>query len=135
MGADFAHGTGDGVGAALSVREGPVGISKRSRAPLKAGMILSNEPGYYVQGEYGIRIENLVLVEPAEKRPGEDKAMLSLETITLVPIDTRLVEPSLLTPEERAWLDNYHARVHGALVGSLSAREREWLEARCQAIA
>ncbi len=135
MGADFAHGTGHGVGAALSVHEGPVGISKRSRAPLKAGMILSNEPGYYVRGEYGIRIENLVLVEPAEKRPGEDKAMLSLETITLVPIDTRLVEPSLLTPEERAWLDSYHARVHGALVGSLSAREREWLEARCQAIA
>ena len=133
-GLDYAHGTGHGVGAALAVHEGPAGISKRSRVPLAPGMVISNEPGVY-PGDFGIRIENLVLVRPATVPPGGTKAMLSFETITLVPIDTRLVVPHLLTAAEIGWLDSYHARVHGALVGDLGAAERAWLDARCRPLA
>ncbi len=130
-GLDYAHGTGHGVGAALAVHEGPAGISKRSRVPLKPGMVLSNEPGVY-PGAFGIRIENLVLVRDPAVPPGGTKAMLSFDTLTLVPIDTRLIAPHLLTAAEIGWLDSYHARVHGALVGDLDAAGRAWLEARCR---
>ncbi len=131
-GHDYAHGTGHGVGAALAVHEGPAGISRRSRVPLEAGMILSNEPGDYHEGEYGIRIENLVLVREAAVPLGGLKPMLSFETLTLAPIDTRLVLPHLLGPEDIGWLDTYHARVHGALAGDLDKPERDWLETRCR---
>lgn len=133
IGTDFDHGTGHGVGAYLSVHEGPQRISKLGSVPLEAGMILSNEPGYYETGAYGIRIENLVVVEP-RALPGADRAMLGFETLTLAPIDLRLVEPELLNPPEIAWLNSYHARVRRELSPHLDARERRWLTAATKAI-
>lgn len=125
-GLDFDHGTGHGVGAGLSVHEGPARISKLGHVPLKAGMILSNEPGYYRTGAYGIRIENLVVVEP--RQPGGDRPSLGFETLTLVPYDRRLIETALLTPEEIAFIDDYHRVVLDA-VSPLVARDvRAWLE-------
>jgi Xaa-Pro aminopeptidase len=134
-GLDFAHGTGHGVGAALAVHEGPVGISRRGREALAPGMILSNEPGLYRPGAWGIRTENLVLVREAQVPPGGETAMLSFETLTLAPIDTRLLAPRLMTAEEAGWLDSYHARVRGALSGHLDRAERAWLEERTRPIA
>src|SRR5205814_6906737 len=110
-GLDFDHGTGHGVGSYLSVHEGPARISKLGSAALKRGMILSNEPGYYRTGAYGIRIENLVLVVEAPPVAGAEKPLNAFETLTLAPIDTRLVEPAMMTADEIAWLDAYHARV------------------------
>lgn len=117
LGLDYDHGTGHGVGSYLSVHEGPASISKRGMVALEAGMILSNEPGYYKTGAYGIRIENLVLVEPGKVPPGGERAMLAFETLTLVPYDRRLIVVEDLEPWERAWIDAYHARV-AAEVGS-----------------
>ncbi len=117
-GLDFDHGTGHGVGAGLSVHEGPARISKLGHVPLKPGMILSNEPGYYRAGAYGIRIENLVVVEP--RSPGGDRPSLGFGTLTLVPYDRRLIETALLTPEEIAFIDDYHRTVADA-VGPLVA--------------
>jgi Xaa-Pro aminopeptidase len=127
-GLDYDHGTGHGVGSYLSVHEGPQSLSKRGRAELEPGMILSNEPGYYREGEYGIRIENLILVREPEAIPAGERAMMSFETLTLAPIDLRLVEPALLTRAEREWLDDYHARVRASLAPHLSGAERDWLE-------
>ena len=93
------------------MHEGPARISKLGSAPLKRGMILSNEPGYYRTGAYGIRIENLILVTEAQPVAGAEKPLNAFETLTLAPIDARLIEPALLTAEEIAWLDAYHARV------------------------
>jgi Xaa-Pro aminopeptidase len=126
---DFDHGTGHGVGSYLSVHEGPARISKLGTAALKPGMILSNEPGYYKAGAYGIRIENLVLVVAAAPVPGAEKPLNAFETLTLAPIDRRLIVPDLLTPEEAAWLDRYHARVLEALSPLLDADSRAWLTA------
>ena len=126
-GLDFDHGTGHGVGSYLSVHEGPARISKLGSAPLKRGMILSNEPGYYRTGSYGIRIENLVLVVEAPPVAGAEKPLNAFETLTLAPIDTRLVEPAMMTADETAWLDAYHARVREALVPAVDAPTREWL--------
>ncbi len=125
-GLDFDHGTGHGVGAYLSVHEGPQRISKVGTTPLEPGMILSNEPGYYRAGEYGIRLENLVIVEKREIAGG-DREMLGFETITLAPFDLNCVEPSLLTPEETQWLDAYHARVRKTLSPLVDAKTRAWL--------
>lgn len=133
-GHDYAHGTGHGIGAYLSVHEGPQGISKRGREPLATGMLVSNEPGDYRAGQWGIRIETVLLVREPRIPPGGIKPMHWFETVTLVPIDTRLVVPTLLSPEEIGWLDGYHARVHGALVGDLDAAERQWLAERCRPI-
>lgn len=127
-GLDFDHGTGHGVGSYLSVHEGPQGLSKRSHVPFEPGMIVSNEPGYYKAGQYGIRIENLVLVTELETVPGGDRKMMSFETLTLVPIDLSLVEPKLLTVDEIAWLNAYHARVREVIAPHLVA-DRKWLEA------
>jgi Xaa-Pro aminopeptidase len=127
-GLDFDHGTGHGVGSYLGVHEGPCGISKRSTVPLKPGMLLSNEPGYYREGAFGIRIENLVFVEPPSVPEGGDRAMLGFETITLAPIDLRLIDPALLGAEHIAWLNAYHARVYEALFPLLDDTTREWLE-------
>ena len=129
QGLDFDHGTGHGVGSYLSVHEGPARISKLGTAALKPGMILSNEPGYYKAGAYGIRIENLVLVIAAAPVPGAEKPLNAFETLTLAPIDRRLIVPELLTPEETAWLDRYHARVVEALSPLLDADSRAWLTA------
>jgi len=131
-GFDFDHGTGHGVGSYLSVHEGPQSISKRGVAQIEPGMIISNEPGYYKQGAYGIRIENLVLVLPAKKTTDGDRAMLSFETLTLAPIDRRLVEPALLTMEEWAWLDNYHARVRDEIGPKLAPSDQRWLTTACR---
>jgi Xaa-Pro aminopeptidase len=136
-GLDFDHGTGHGVGAYLSVHEGPQRIAKTGHTPLEPGMIISNEPGYYVAGDFGIRIENLVVVRELEPVPGGDRPMHSFETITLAPIDRRLIDPLLMGAEELAWLDAYHMRVLALLGGwpTLSAEDRAWLEAACRPIA
>jgi Xaa-Pro aminopeptidase len=126
-GLDFDHGTGHGVGSYLSVHEGPARISKLGSAVLKRGMILSNEPGYYRTGAYGIRIENLILVVEAPPVEGAEKPLNAFETLTLAPIDRRLVEPVMMTADEIAWLDTYHGRVREALAPIVDAPTREWL--------
>jgi len=125
-GLDYAHGTGHGVGAFLSVHEGPQNISKRPSVPLEPGMILSNEPGYYKTGAYGIRIENLVAVTKADIKGGEGESYC-FETLTLAPIDLRLVDTSLLTRGELQWLDAYHARVRNALSPLIDPATKKWL--------
>jgi Xaa-Pro aminopeptidase len=127
-GLDFDHGTGHGVGSYLSVHEGPARISKLGTAALKRGMILSNEPGYYKPGAYGIRIENLVLVVEAPAPAGAEKPLNAFETLTLAPIDRRPIEPRLLTGEEVAWVDAYHAGVRDTLGPLVDAETRAWLE-------
>ena len=126
-GLDFDHGTGHGVGSYLSVHEGPARIAKLGAFPLKRGMILSNEPGYYRAGAYGIRIESLVLVTEAAPVPGAEKPLNAFETLTLAPIDARLIDPNLLTADERAWFDAYQARVREALAPHLDTTARAWL--------
>jgi Xaa-Pro aminopeptidase len=126
-GLDYDHGTGHGVGSFLSVHEGPARISKLGTVPLEPGMILSNEPGYYKAGEYGIRIENLILVLPPVKVAGGERDILSFETLTLAPIDRALIEPKLLTGEEIVWLDAYHASLPAKLSRLLDEDERRWL--------
>ncbi len=128
-GVDFDHGTGHGVGSYLSVHEGPARISKLGTAPLRRGMIISNEPGYYKTGAFGIRIENLVLVVEAAPVEGAEKPLDAFETLTLAPIDRRLIDVVLLSAEERHWLDAYHARVAETLVPLVAAETREWLKA------
>jgi Xaa-Pro aminopeptidase len=127
-GLDFDHGTGHGVGSYLSVHEGPARISKFGTAALKRGMIISNEPGYYKAGAYGIRIENLVLVTEVAPLVGAEKSLNAFETLTLAPIDRRLIEPALLTPAEIAWLDTYHGKVRAALSPLLDAPTKAWLD-------
>ena len=131
-GLDYDHGTGHGVGSYLSVHEGPQSISKSGMVPLEAGMICSNEPGYYKEGAYGIRIENLVLVTPPETVDGGEREVMGFETLTLAPIDRRLVVKAMLTVGERAWLDAYHARVAATIGPQLDTDARGWLEAACR---
>ena len=126
-GLDFDHGTGHGVGSYLGVHEGPCGISKRSTGALQPGMILSNEPGYYREGAFGIRIENLVIVDEPSVPEGGDREMLGFETITLAPIDLRLIDPLLLGSEHIEWLNAYHARVYEALYPLVDDTTKEWL--------
>jgi Xaa-Pro aminopeptidase len=134
-GLDYDHGTGHGVGSYLSVHEGPQNISKKPiLQPLKPGMICSNEPGYYKANEYGIRIENLIVVSDYEEVKGGDRKMMSFETITLAPIDVELVEPNLLTAEERDWLNAYHARVRDTLSPLVDDETRAWLEHATRAV-
>jgi len=138
-GLDFAHGTGHGVGAYLSVHEGPQRIAKPNypgggpSEPLRPGMFLSNEPGYYKAGEYGIRIENLILVVERDI-PGGDAPMMAFETLTFAPIERALIEPALLDVTERAWLNAYHAQVLDVLGPGLDADHRAWLLAKCAPI-
>ncbi|HEY5378729.1 MAG TPA: aminopeptidase P family protein [Pseudolabrys sp.] len=127
-GLDFDHGTGHGVGSYLSVHEGPARISKLGTVALKRGMILSNEPGYYKTGAYGIRMENLVLVIEAPKPNGAEKPLNAFETLTLAPIDRRLIDSRLLTAKERNWIDSYHAHVQEVLGPLLDADARAWLD-------
>jgi Xaa-Pro aminopeptidase len=130
-GLDFEHGTGHGVGSYLSVHEGPARISKLGTTPLKRGMVLSNEPGYYKPDGFGIRIENLELVV-ARDIAGAEKPMNGFETLTLAPIDRRLVDPTLMSPDEIKWLDAYHIRVRDTLRNALDDATRQWLEAATQ---
>jgi Xaa-Pro aminopeptidase len=134
-GLDFDHGTGHGVGSYLSVHEGPARLSKLGTAVLKRGMILSNEPGYYKTDAYGIRIENLVLVREHVPVAGAEKALNEFETLTLAPIDRRLIEPAMLETAERAWLDAYHARVAATLAGEFDAETDAWLAAATRPLA
>jgi len=127
-GLDYDHGTGHGVGSYLSVHEGPASISRRGFATLEPSMILSNEPGYYKEGAYGIRIENLVLVTQAHMPPGGDREIMGFETLTLAPIDCRLVATDLLTDDERRWIDAYHARVRSVIGPELGKADRTWLD-------
>jgi Xaa-Pro aminopeptidase len=138
-GLDYAHGTGHGVGSFLSVHEGPQRISPAGSAqaggdePLRAGMILSNEPGYYKTGEYGIRIENLVLVvdHPVE---GAEKETLGFETLTFAPIERRLIKKDMLSPSELEWLNAYHAEVLEKIGARLEGDDLAWLERACAPI-
>ena len=131
-GLDYDHGTGHGVGSFLSVHEGPASLSPRGTAAgIMAGMILSNEPGYYQPGAWGIRLENLVLAVPAAV--GSDKPFLAFETLSLAPFDRTLIEPALLEPAERGWLDAYHARVLAEVAG-LDPPAQAWLAAACAPI-
>ena len=127
-GCDFAHGTGHGVGSYLAVHEGPQRIARTGTEKLLAGMMLSNEPGYYKEGSYGIRIENLILVTPAEQIEGGDIAMHGFETLTLAPIDKRLIRTDLLTRDELHWLDQYHARVLAEIGPMVDGETLAWLE-------
>jgi len=140
-GLDFGHGTGHGIGAYLAVHEGPQRIAPpnypggQSLEPLRAGMMLSNEPGYYKAGEYGIRIENLVLTVPRTIAGSDpDRAMLGFETLTMAPIERDLIEPALLTAPERDWLDAYHAEVARALGPLMEGEDAAWLAAKCAPI-
>lgn len=131
IGLDYDHGTGHGVGSYLSVHEGPVSISRLARPlPIEAGMILSNEPGYYLPGHYGIRLENLLMVQSAAL-PDATKPFLCFETLTLAPFDRRLLNPALMTQMERDWLDSYHARVLREVGPAVGQAEREWLATVC----
>ncbi len=134
-GLDFDHGTGHGVGSYLGVHEGPASLSKRGFVALEPGMILSNEPGYYREGDFGIRIENLLLVTPPVVPEGGERPMMTFETLTLAPIDLRLVDPSLLNPDEIDWLDTYHERVYDALYPLVDETTRDWLERTTQRLA
>ena len=128
-GLDFDHGTGHGVGHYLSVHEGPQRISRLSDVPLEPGMILSNEPGYYREGAFGIRIENLIVVREAPPLEGaDDRPWLDFETITFVPIDRRLILTEMLTTEERDWIDAYHAEVAEKIGPRVDGAVAEWLE-------
>ncbi len=140
-GLDFAHGTGHGIGAYLSVHEGPQRIAPpnypggAALEPLRAGMMVSNEPGYYKAGEYGIRIENLLLIEPRSIAGADpERTMLGFETLTFAPIERTLIESALLTTDERAWLDAYHARVREVIGPLLHGVDRAWLTAKCAPI-
>jgi Xaa-Pro aminopeptidase len=132
VGLDYDHGTGHGVGAYLSVHEGPVSLSRAARPiPLKAGMILSDEPGYYLPGAYGIRLENLLLVHKAPEAVDGMKPFLCFETLSLAPFDRALLEPALMTVAERDWLDAYHARVLAEVGPHLPADAQAWLAVAC----
>jgi len=139
VGLDYGHGTGHGVGSYLSVHEGPQRIAQpfypggQSLEPLREGMFLSNEPGYYKAQEFGIRIENLVLVTK-QLISGAEQQMLGFETLTFAPIERTLIKPSLLTEQELAWLNAYHAEVLRILGPQLSGDEYQWLEAKCALI-
>lgn len=137
-GCDYAHGTGHGVGSALGVHEGPQRIAKTTGSqggttePLAGGMICSNEPGYYKAGEFGIRIENLVLIEERHIEGADDGTWFGFENLTWVPIDRTLIEPSLLSHEERVWVDEYHARCREILAPQLDGQAADWLERHTQ---
>jgi len=130
-GLDYDHGTGHGVGSFLGVHEGPASLSRRSTEPIRPGMILSIEPGCYREGAFGIRIENLVAALPPETPEGGDRPMHAWETLTLAPIDRRLIDLALLDPGERAWLDAYHARVAAEIGPLVDPALRPWLETAC----
>jgi Xaa-Pro aminopeptidase len=135
-GLDFDHGTGHGVGSYLSVHEGPQRISKVGNSvALRPGMILSNEPGYYKTGGYGIRIESLVVVAPVAAPPGAEVTLYGFETLTLAPIDRTLVEPALMTADEVAWLDAYHVRVRDAIAPKVDRETGAWLAAATRPLA
>ncbi|HBU96573.1 M24 family metallopeptidase, partial [Thalassospira lucentensis] len=129
VGLDFDHGTGHGVGSYLGVHEGPQRISKAAnKIALKPGMILSNEPGFYKEGEYGIRIENLIAVTEIDGPVGADRKMLGFETLTFSPIERKLIDPELMNADELQWLNDYHAQVYALYADDLDEDHLEWLQ-------
>jgi Xaa-Pro aminopeptidase len=133
-GLNYGHGTGHGIGSFLSVHEGPQSISPLSTVALEPGMIVSNEPGYYREGYYGIRLENLCAVTEPEAIEGGEIPMLGFETLTLAPFDRRLIVQEMLTAGELEWLNGYHARVLKALAPLLKGGAAKWLKAACAAV-
>lgn len=134
-GQDFDHGTGHGVGSFLGVHEGPQRLSRLSTVPFQPGMILSNEPGYYREGDFGIRIENLVVVQNAAELPGADaREMLAFETITFAPIDRNLIDLNLLSDGERDWIDRYHGEILDKVAPQCSPATQEFLARACAAL-
>jgi Xaa-Pro aminopeptidase len=135
-GQDFNHGTGHGVGAFLSVHEGPQRLARINEVPFELGMILSNEPGYYREGEFGIRLENLIVVQPAPALPGgdADRVHYCFETLTFAPFDRHLIVADMLAPGERDWLNAYHAEVLEKLGPRLSPEALDWCRAACAPI-
>jgi Xaa-Pro aminopeptidase len=135
-GQDFNHGTGHGVGAFLSVHEGPQRLSRISDVPFEPGMILSNEPGYYREGEFGIRLENLIVVQTAPNLPGGDdeRQQLCFETLTFVPFNRRLILTDELSKGDRDWLNAYHAEVLAKLQSRLSPDALAWCQLACAPI-
>lgn len=136
-GFNFNHGTGHGVGSYLGVHEGPHNISPHKKAmdaPLAEGMIVSNEPGYYLEGHYGIRIENLILVSPLEEIDGGEVLMHRFENLTLCPIDLNLVDKSLMSDAEITWLNGYHAQVRAIIGPLVEGKTKDWLENATRAI-
>ncbi|MEN8918835.1 MAG: aminopeptidase P family protein [Octadecabacter sp.] len=131
-GQDYDHGTGHGVGSYLCVHEGPQGLSRKAKTPLEVGMILSNEPGYYREGAFGIRIENLIVVRTADAVSGGDaRDMLDFETLTYVPLDRRLIDATLLSDDERAWIDQYHSATLQKIGPHVDGWAFDWLTAAC----
>ena len=131
-GQDFNHGTGHGVGAFLSVHEGPQRLSRLSEVPLDPGMILSNEPGYYREGEFGIRLENLIVVQPAPMvQGGDDRVQFCFETLTFAPFDRRLIVTDMLSPGDRDWVNGYHAQVLEKIGPRLSSAALDWCQQAC----
>lgn len=131
-GVDYTHGTGHGIGSYLSVHEGPQRISsKGSNLSLAPGMLISNEPGYYLANSFGIRLENVVMVEPMQPVMGSELKMLKLSTLTLVPFDRRLIDKSLLTLRERSWIDGYHSRIKKLISPFVDKKTALWLEWAC----
>jgi len=131
-GLDYDHGTGHGVGSYLSVHEGPQSISRRNQVPFQTGMILSNEPGYYRAGAFGIRIENLIVITDAPKIKGaDDRDMLAFETLTWVPLDRNLIDTNRLTNAERDWINAYHAQTLASVGPTVEGRDLDWLRAAC----
>lgn len=133
-GLDYDHGTGHGVGSYLCVHEGPARIARAGDIAVKPGMILSNEPGYYREGAFGIRIENLIFVTEASVPDGGERKMLGFETLTFAPIDTRLIDRALLSGEEITWLNAYHGEVLTKISPTLSGSDLEWLTTACAPI-
>lgn len=131
-GVDYAHGTGHGVGSYLSVHEGPQRISRSSgKIALMPGMLISNEPGYYKPDAFGIRLENVVMVEPLPPVEGSEIKTLGLSTLSLAPFDRRLIDKSQLTPREKAWLDGYHARIRRIISPLVDPQTADWLTQAC----
>jgi Xaa-Pro aminopeptidase len=130
-GLDYAHGTGHGVGSYLAVHEGPQRIARSGTEKLLEGMMLSNEPGYYKEGAYGIRLENLILVTPAEQIEGGDIAMHGFETLTLAPFDRRMIRTHMLDRDELHWLDSYHAWVLAEIGPMVDGETLAWLKKAC----
>jgi Xaa-Pro aminopeptidase len=129
LGLDYGHGTGHGVGCYLGVHEGPQAISRRNKVPLKPGMIVSNEPGFYKEGHYGIRIENLQAVVEVIGLTDAHKKILGFETLTLAPLDRKLIDLALLTDAEKKWIDAYHLRIRQVLRSMVDDATAPWLEA------
>ena len=131
-GLDYDHGTGHGVGVFSNVHQGPQAISRLNNVVLQPGMIMSNEPGCYLSGKFGIRIENLIVIREEKNVFSPKEKLLSFETLTLVPFEKGLIENSILNKEEIKWINKYHKQVYKKLSPILDKEEKNWLKKECQ---